>query len=118
VYYRGMGPGMMGGYGPGGYGPGGYAALGLTDEQRDKIAAIQEDAWKKRWGLMQAMHELGWKSFGSGTANEADARKAYEATADLRKQMFEANLDASKRVQAVLTKEQKERLSKERRPGW
>jgi Spy/CpxP family protein refolding chaperone len=108
----GMGPGMMGGYGWGG-----YDALDLTDEQRDKIAEIQKDVASKRWGLMSAMHELRWSSFGPG-AKDTDPRKTYDAMAALRKQMFETALDADKRIEAVLTKEQKDQLRKERRRGW
>jgi Spy/CpxP family protein refolding chaperone len=128
----GMGPGMMGGYGPGmmgrngGYGPGmmggygsrRYEALDLTDAQRDKIAEIQKDAWGKRWSLMSAMHELGWKSYGPDAKNDVDPEKTYEAMAALRKQMFEANLEAGKKIEGVLTTEQKEQLRKERRRGW
>ena len=95
----GMGPGMMGGYGPGGYGPGGYGmgpgmmggyggygGLNLTDEQRAKIDAIQQEASRKQWDLMGKTHE----------------------------QMSALMLDARKRVDAVLTKEQREQLSR----GW
>ncbi len=125
----GMGPGMMGGgYGPGygmgpgmmggGYGWNGYDALDLSKEQRDKVDAIQEDAVKKRWDLMRAMHELGWNSFGPGAGKDADPSKAYEAMADLRKQMFDATIDANKRIEALLTKEQKEQLRKNWRRGW
>ena len=53
--YRG---GMMGGYGPGmmmgGYG-GPMAALKLTDEQQDKLFAIQEANRKKNWDTMSSM---------------------------------------------------------------
>ena len=93
------GPGMMGGYGPGGYGPGGYGmgpgmmggyggygGLNLTDEQRAKIDAIQQEASRKQWDLMGKTHE----------------------------QMSALMLDARKRVDAVLTKEQREQLSR----GW
>jgi len=42
----GMGPGMMGGCG--GYGAG-YGALKLSDDQRAKIAKIQEESRRQRW---------------------------------------------------------------------
>ena len=38
--------------------------------------------------------------------------------ADLRKQMFDATIDANKRIEALLTKEQKEQLRKNWRRGW
>jgi Spy/CpxP family protein refolding chaperone len=111
-YGYGMGPGMMGGYGPGA-----YYGLKLNDEQRRKIADIQQEQWKKQWALMSAMRELRFKQFSteeSGKSAEADARKNYQAFADLRKQMFENSLDTRKRIDAVLTKEQREELQK----GW
>jgi len=120
----GMGPGMMGGYGPGGYGmgpgmmggygPEGYNPLKLTDEQRGKIADIQEDVRRKQWALMGSMHELQSRGRGTEAPSDAEARKTYQAAADLRKQMFENSLDARKRIDAVLTKEQREQM----RRGW
>lgn len=121
----GMGPGMMGGYGYGpggygmgpgmmwGYGPGGYNPLKLSDEQRAKIADIQNDVSRKQWALMSSMHELRF-SRRAEAPSDAEARKLYQASADLRKQMFENSLDARKRIDTVLTKEQREQL----RRGW
>ena len=116
----GMGPGMMGGYGMGpgmmgGYGPGGYYGLKLSAEQRRKIADIQQEQWKKQWALMSSMHELRFKQFGaeeSGKFDDAQARKNYQASADLQKQMFENSLETRKRIDAVLTQEQREELKK------
>jgi Spy/CpxP family protein refolding chaperone len=95
----GMGPGMMGGYGPGygmgpgmmgGYGPGmmggcggyGYGAVKLTDAQREKIAKIQEDARRSQWEVMSKMRET----------------------------MVQSWAEARKKIDAVLTKEQREQL--------
>jgi Spy/CpxP family protein refolding chaperone len=126
----GMGPGMMGGYGPGygmgpgmmgGYGPGGYYGLKLSDEQRRKIVDIQEEQWRKQWALMNSMHELRFKQFGaeeSGKIDDAEARKIYQAMADLRRQMFENSLDTRKRIDALLTKEQREELQRGWRGRW
>ena len=96
----GMGPGMMGGYGPGYYGMGpgmmggcggygygyGYNALNLTDAQRAKIQKIQEDAARSQWEIMNKMHE----AISQGWA------------------------EAQKKIDAVLTKEQREQLDR----GW
>lgn len=129
-YGYGMGPGMMGGYGRGygmgpgmmgGYGPGGYYGLKLSDEQRSKIADIQQEQWRKQWALMSAMHELRFKQFRaeeSGKSGDADARKSYQAFADLQKQMFENSLETRKRIDAVLTKEQREDLKKNWGGRW
>ena len=124
----GMGPGMMGGYGSGGYGmgpgmmwgygPGGDNPLKLSDEQRRKISDIQEESWRKQWALMRSMHELQFRGEGTEPPNDAEARKLYQASADLRKQMFENSLDVRKRIDAVLTKEQREQMRRGWRGGW
>jgi len=91
----GMGPGMMGGYGMGyGMGPGmmggcggyGYNALNLSDAQRTKIQKIQEEASRSQWEIMNKMHEA----------------------------MSQGWQDAQKKIDAVLTKEQREQLNR----GW
>ncbi len=120
----GMGPGMMGGYGGGGYGMGpgmmggGYggdalAGLDLSAQQRKQIAQIQEETAKSRWQLMGAMHEQGYHMngmFGAGPLDEPAARKAFDAMAATHKAMFELSLGARKRIDAVLTAEQREQL--------
>src|SRR5512132_3112964 len=74
----GYGPGMMGGGGPGygpgpgrGYGPGAslLEALNLTDEQREKILAIQEENRRKNW---TAMGQLRSEMFASRRMYDAD----------------------------------------------
>jgi len=114
----GMGPGMMGGYGPGGYGGYGYG-VNLSPEQRAKIAEIQQEFGRKQWGLMEKMHEEGgpmYQAFGSGDVDEKAARKAFQQMADAQKQMFEAQLEVRKKIDAVLTKEQREQMHRGR-PG-
>jgi Spy/CpxP family protein refolding chaperone len=103
-----MGPGMMWGYGAGGYG-----GLKLSDEQRTKIASIQEEFSRKQWELMGKMHEQRYQLYefdSSDKTDESAARKAYQAISDTRKAMFENSLDMRKRIDAVLTKEQREQL--------
>ena len=112
----GMGPGMMGGYGPGGYGGYGYG-VDLSPEQRAKIADVQQELGRKQWGLMEKMHEEGgpmYQAFGSGAFDEKAARKAYETMAEAQKQMFEASLQMRKKIDAVLTPEQREQMGR----GW
>ena len=138
----GMGPGMMGGYGAPGMGPGmmrGYCApgmgpgmmwgwgdedvarggrglgpgLGLTAEQRKKIASIEEETAKGMWQLMGTMHQQGYHMpgmFGAGPVDEQAARKSYQAMAEAQKSMFELRLEARRKIEAVLTKEQREVL--------
>ena len=135
----GMGPGMMGGYGPGGYGMGpgmmggygggygmgpgtmggyggGYGIPDLTSEQRAKIAQIQDEFGRRQWELMDRMHQQ-WGTgdvYRDGVLDEKAARKAYEVMAEARKQMFENSLEAQKRIDAALTKQQREQM----RRGW
>jgi Spy/CpxP family protein refolding chaperone len=104
----GMGPGMMGGYGRGGYG---YGALNLSEEQRTKIAAIEEEVAKRQWELMDKMHD---QHYDLWRGDESASRKAYEVMSSARKAMFENSLEARKRIDSVLTSEQREQL----RRGW
>ena len=125
----GMGPGMMGGYG--GYGPGygmgpgmmrgyrggpgayGYGIPDLTSEQRAKVAEIQKELRTKQWALMRSMHELAFNqgdAYRDGKLDEQAARKAFDAMTDLRKQMFENSLEARKRMDDVLTPQQRKEL--------
>jgi Spy/CpxP family protein refolding chaperone len=134
----GMGPGMMGGYGSGGYGMGpgmmggsggysmgpgmmggyaneAYAGLDLSSEQRKKIADIQREAAKAQWQLMGTMHEQGYRMYGNagpGAFDEAAARKSFDAMSETRKAMFEMQVDARKKVDAVLTPQQREQVRK------
>jgi len=107
----GMGPGMMRGYG------GGYGALDLSDEQRGKIAKIQEESARQRWELMGKMHEQGFKMrelYASGKPDDAALRQAYDTMAAMRKSMFENSLETRKKIDAMLTNEQREQLQR----GW
>lgn len=109
----GPGAGRMGGYGPGGYGFGYGGVSGLTNEQRDKLAAIEEEFRGKQWKLMESMHGLAWNQRGlyqDGKLDEKAAREANEAVAAIRKQMFENSLAARKRMDDVLTAKQREQL--------
>lgn len=116
----GMGPGMMGGYAGRGAGPGamwghrgGYAGLDLSADQRKRIAQIEDESAQAQWQLMGSMHRQGPHMSGlwdGGEFDEQAARKAFQAMADARKAMFENALEARKRMDAVLTPEQREQL--------
>jgi len=122
----GMGPGMMSGYGgPGAYGMGpgmmwgygadAYAGLNLSAEQRKTIADIRQETTKGMWQLMGAMHQQGYHMygmFGLGNLDEQAATKAYESMAATQKAMFQMQLEARRKIDAVLTKEQREQLSR------
>lgn len=140
-----MGPGMMGGYGPGGMGPGmmgpgtmgpgmmgpgmmgpgmmagygSYSGINLSDDQRAKIAEIQQETSRKQWELMGKMHEQRNQLFEPEDQGKSDVatRKAYQVMSDAHKAMFESSLDARKRIDAVLTKEQREQMRSGRHCG-
>ena len=116
----GMGPGMMGGYsmGPGmmsGCDNAAYAGLDLTPEQHKAIAGIHEQASKAMWQLMGTVHGHGHHMqgmFGLGPLDEAETRKSFQAMADAQKAMFELQLNTRKKLEAVLTKDQREKLNR------
>jgi Spy/CpxP family protein refolding chaperone len=98
----GMGPGMMGDYGP-------QAILNLSAEQRGKIAKIQEDARHKQWELMGKMQEAQAhmnEQYYSDNRDDAALSKDYRKMSELRHQMFDLSLSTQKQTDAVLTKEQ------------
>lgn len=117
-YGQGHGPGMMGGYGMGpgmmwGYGSEGLVGLKLSTEQQKKIAAIRQESFKAMWPLMGKMHEQGYPMhgmFGPGAFDEAAARKAFQNMQEAQKAMFDLQLEARKKIDAVLTKEQRDQL--------
>lgn len=113
---QGMGHGMMGGYdmGHGMMGGWGPTIPDLTSEQRSKIAAIQKELRQKQWTLMEKMHEDAQQGsfYRGGKFDEQAARKAFDARASLHKQMFENSLEAQKRIDSVLTPQQREQAQR------
>lgn len=112
----GMGPGMMGGYGMGPgmmMGPYWGSGLDLTTEQQAKINKIQDETRKAHWALMGEMmnqqarlRDLNQAPKRDNTAIDA----AYKEFGKLRQQMYDSSVAAQKRMEAVLTKEQQEKL--------
>ncbi len=124
-----MGMGGMGSFGPGMMGPGmmmgpammgwgalpamGPGALNLTADQRKKITAIDEGLRKRQWTLMGKMMEQAAQLHQLYQAEKRDPKKigaAYGKLFDLKRQMIEAAVEAANRKEAVLTKEQRQRL--------
>ncbi len=140
----GMGGGMMGGFGGGygtgagalggdrgsynpgyGAGPGAtrsydgadYDSLRLTDQQRAKIDAIQVQSAREHAALVNAMRRQQdrlQQFYASGSTDDARARRIYRSLSDARKELFEQSLDTHKRIDAVLTKEQRLQLAQAR----
>ena len=119
-YGYGMGPGMMGSFGPDyGIGSGtmfGYGTrsdLNLSAEQRSKIAKIQNDVRRKHWEIMGKMQDeqaLMNEQYYSDQRDDAALSKSYRKMSELRQQMFDLSLSAQKQIDAVLTKEQRDKL--------
>ena len=127
---EGYGPGYGRGYGPGegrGYGPGTgapLAALELTAEQADKIAAIQEEVRRKNWDTMGQVRTEMFKLRRMYNADNADPKAVTEQQKkvdELRRQMLASRLETRKQIDAVLTPEQKKKADDQRRrfgPRW
>jgi len=109
----GYGPGMMGGYGPGmmgGYGQG-PARLNLTPDQVSKIEKIREDLFKANEPLAQQMFQERNKmqeAYMGGNSDPEKIKKAFANMSDLQKKMFDAHINAQKKMDDVLTKEQRQ----------
>jgi len=120
---QGMGPGMMGqGMGPGMMGGQGgmLAALNLSDAQREKVLAIQEEHRTKNWAAMGEMRAEQYKLRSLYGAEKLDADKISEQQKkvdELRRQMLKSRVAAHNQVAEVLTPEQRKEL-RQRAPGW
>jgi Spy/CpxP family protein refolding chaperone len=114
----GYGPGMRGGYGRG---PGGgLAGLDLSSEQRDKIAAIQEENRQKNWNAMGQLRSEQFKLGQMYNAEKIDSAAVSEQQKkvdELRRQMLKSRLDARNQVMAILTPEQRKHL-RQFGPWW
>lgn len=126
----GYGPGMMGGYGRGpGFGPGGgrgfgygggLAALNLSAEQSEKIAAIQEENRRKNWGTMGQMRSEQFKlrqMYYSDKIDSAAVAEQQKKVDELRRQMLKSQVEARNQVAAVLTPEQRKQF-RQLGPWW
>jgi Spy/CpxP family protein refolding chaperone len=111
----GMGPGMMGGYGMGPGMMGGCGPQGIPDltaEQRSKINKIQDDTRKKHWELMgQMMDEQARLRdlYDAPKQDSAAISNSQKKINELQRRMYESSADAHKRMEGVLSKEQKEK---------
>lgn len=120
----GMGPGMMGGtgygMGPGMMGYGNYRDLNLNKDQRAKIAQIRKTLRTKHWALMSEMMDAQDNLQDLYDADKQDAaaiNKQYKILEDLRRQMVENSVEANNQINAILTKEQRDKF-RERGRGY
>ena len=132
----GMGPGMMGGYGGygmghgmmGGYGMGSGmmgpcwgSGLGLTEDQQARINRIQDETRKSHWALMNEMMNQQARLrdlYQAPKRDNAAIDAAYKEFGKLQQQKYDSSVEAQKRMEAVLTKEQQEKQRTCWRRGW
>jgi len=110
-----MGPGMMGGR------MALFDALDLTDEQQAKINKIQDETRKSHWALMGEIMDQQAELrdlYASPKQDSAAIDKAYKKLGQLQQKMYEISVEAQKRIEANLTKEQQEKIRKFSRRGW
>ena len=112
----GMGPGMMGGgygMGPGMMGAFWGSGLNLSTEQQTSINKIQDETRKAHWALMgEMMNQQAHLRdlYQAPKRDDAAIDTAYKAFGKLHQSMYESSVEAQKRMEAVLTKEQQEKL--------
>lgn len=117
--WGGMG-GMMGIPGHGMMGMGPYYALDLNEQQRSKMAQIQDEVRKKNWDVMGKLMDEQARLRDLYAAEKRDPAaigKQSMKVAELRRQMLESSVDAHNRMEALLSKEQKANL-RGFGPGW
>ena len=116
-----MGGGMMG-RGMMGYGQQGgvFAALGLSEEQHQKVLAIQEEHRNKNWAAMGEVRAEQYKLRSLYGADKVDADKVAEQQKkvdELRRQMLKSRVEAHNQMASVLTPEQR-KLLRQHAPWW
>lgn len=124
---HGMGAGMMGGHGYG-MGPGAFGSidseaierLGLNDQQRGQVVTVQDNLRKKNLELMDKMHDEMTKL---RNASAASGKRDWDAIlagnrrmSELRQQMAENSIKATRDVEALLTPQQRARFEQFGRP--
>jgi len=111
-YGPGHGPGMMGGFG--------FAGLKLTDEQQEKLFAIQEQNHAKHFATMTKVRAEAYKLHRLSSADSVDAKAVLEQQNkidELRREMLASRLEMRRQVEAVLTAEQRKQ-TREYGPWW
>ena len=113
----GYGHGMMGG-GPGMMGD--YGALGLTDEQRQKLAALGEEARRRSWDAMGQVRTEQFRLRQLLSADPVNVQAVVDQQAKvdgLRRQVLKARVESRNEMAALLSPEQRKRL-RESGPWW
>ncbi len=112
-----MGPGMMQGPGAGtmrGHGERMARALGLSEDQRATVRQIMEDTRRKNWDALGQIRSERFKLREMLRGDKVDPDAAVEQKRkvdDLQRQVMRSRLEARNQVLALLTPEQRERVS-------
>lgn len=112
-----MGDGMMGQRQQQG---GVLAALGLSEEQREKVLAIQEEHRRKNWAAFGEVRTEQYKLRSLYGADKVDPDKVAEQQKkvdELRRALLKSRVEAHNQMAAVLTPEQR-KLLRQQAPGW
>lgn len=118
----GMGPGMMGGCGMMGMGPGMMSGLvpDLDQQQRSKIAHIQEEARRKQWDLADKAREEQYKLQQLYYADKSDPAAIgaqYKRVQDIHQQMVQLSAETQNGFESVLRPEQRQQVRRYWRGG-
>ncbi len=118
----GYGPGMMGGgmMGQGMMGLGLLQALDLNEQQQTRINQIRDETRRKNWDAMGKLMDEQARLRDLLAADKRDPAaigKQSMKMADLRRQLLEASIDSHNRIEALLSKEQRDQ-SRSYRRGW
>ena len=116
-----MGGGMMGGGSMmGGMGLGPLQALDLNEQQQTRINQIRDETRRKNWDTMGKLMDEQARLRDLLAAEKRDPAaigKQSMKLADLRRQLLEASIESHNRIEALLSKEQRDQLRSYRR-GW
>ena len=110
----GMGYGMMGGgmgYGMMGMGP--MNMLDLSDAQRSKMRDIQRQLRRSHFDAMEKMadqQESLWRLYRADKRDPKAIGAVYGKIFSIKQKMIESTIEQGNRMEAVLTKEQREQL--------
>ena len=113
------GPGMMDGRhgGMAGFASGagmmGLGALDLSDDQRDKVFALHEEARTKNFGTMTRMRAEQYslaKMYRADTADPNAIAEQQKKVDELRREMIRSHVQTRNQIEALLTPEQKKQL--------
>lgn len=102
---------MMGGR----WGTAPWSRSDLSADQRTKINPIRDGTRRKNWELMGRLmdEQARLRDLSDAPKQDADALdKGYKRVNQLQQQISESSEDAYKRMEAILTKEQREK------PSW